>query len=134
MVQCNGLNHIGIIVPDVEAAAAWYVEKGGFAQKGDFIADGSRAVFVQNSQAGVMLELIQRPEGHEQALQAAQGAFVDHVAYQVEDINRTLEEAKACGMDIIEGVCQVPTFWENGFAYVLVRAAGGEKVEYGKTL
>ena len=27
MVQVKGLQHIGILVPDVEKAAEWYVEK-----------------------------------------------------------------------------------------------------------
>ena len=30
MVQVKGLQHIGILVPDVEKAVEWYVEKSGF--------------------------------------------------------------------------------------------------------
>ena len=33
-------------------------------------------------------------------------------------------------MDIIEGIVQVPEFWEHGFEYFLVHTATGEKVEY----
>ena len=33
MVQVKGLQHIGILVPDVEKAVEWYVEKSGFMKK-----------------------------------------------------------------------------------------------------
>ena len=52
----------------------------------------------------------------------------------MEDLEKEFEEAKACGMEIIEGIEQVPEFWENGFAYFLVYSPGGEKVEYCRVL
>ena len=80
-------------------------------------------------------ELIQRPRGSSEAEEIEKnGGRIDHIAYEVEDLEKEFEEAKACGMEIIEGIEQVPEFWENGFAYFLVYSPGGEKVEYCRVL
>ncbi len=135
MVTLRRLQHIGILVPDVEAASRWYIEKSGFRKKAEFVADGSRAIFVCSEDSGVMCELIQRPKGSKDALEIEQnGGRIDHIAYEVEDLEQEFAAAKAAGMEIIEGIEYVPEFWEKGFAYFLTRAAGGEKVEYCKVL
>lgn len=64
---------------------------------------------------GVMLELIERPEGHPDAARARECAYVDHLAYEVEDPAEALRECRALDMDVIEGVVDIPTFWPNGF-------------------
>lgn len=135
MVHIKGLQHIGILVPDVEAAARWYIEKSGFHKKAEFMASGSRVIFVYSPESGVLCELIQRPEGSSEAREIEEkGGRIDHIAYEVEDLEQEFEEARACGMEIIEGIEQVPEFWENGFAYFLVYSSGGEKVEYCRVL
>lgn len=135
MVQIKSLQHIGILVPDVEAAARWYIEKSGFYKKAEFMASGSRVIFVYSPESGVLCELIERPQGSLEGEEIKKnGGRIDHIAYEVEDLDKEFEEAKACKMDIIEGIEQVPEFWENGFAYFLVYSPGGEKVEYCKVL
>ena len=135
MVKIKGLQHIGILVPDVDAAAGWYTGKSGFRKKAEFMASGSRVIFVYSPESGVLCELIERPKGSGEAEKKKKnGGRIDHIAYEVEDLETEFEEAKACGMEIIEGIEQVPEFWENGFAYFLVYSPGGEKVEYCKVL
>lgn len=135
MVKIKGLQHIGILVPDVDAAARWYTGKSSFRKKAEFMASGSRVIFVYSPESGVLCELIERPKGSSEAEEIEEnGGRIDHIAYEVEDLETEFEEAKACGMEIIEGIEQVPEFWENGFAYFLVYSPGGEKVEYCKVL
>lgn len=131
MVKIKALQHIGIIVPDVQESAKWYIEKSGFVKEGDFWADGSHAIFVRNPASGVLFELIQRPDGSDEAVEAQEkGGHIDHIAYEVEDLPLEFAHAKEEGMEVIEGICDVPTFWDNGFQYFLVRSAGREKIEY----
>lgn len=135
MVTVKGLQHIGILVPDAEGAANWYIEKSGFEKKAEFMTSGSRVIFVYSKASGVLCELIQRPEGSAEGEEIRKkGGKIDHIAYEVEDLEKEFAEAKACKMDIIEGIVPVPEFWDNGFAYFLVHSAGGEKVEYCKIL
>ena len=135
MLKIKSLQHIGIIIPDVEKSAEWYIEKSGFEKMGEFWADGSHVIFVKNQASGVMFELIQRPEGSAQAKEVLEnGGTIDHVAYEVADLEKEFAHAKELGLDIIEGICDVPTFWDNGFRYFLVHSAGGEKIEYCRVL
>lgn len=135
MVKSTGLQHIGILVPDAEAAAKWYIEKSNFEKKGELTVQGSRVIFVYSRDTKVMCELIQRPAGSREAAEVEKnGARIDHIAYEVEDIEKEFAHAKDGGMDIIEGIVEVPEFWDNGFRYFLVYGAGGEKVEYCRVL
>ena len=121
MVKSKGLQHIGILVPDAEAAAKWYIEKSDFEKKGEFTAQGSRVIFVYSRDTKVMCELIQRPAGSEEAADVEKhGGRIDHIAYEAEDLEK----------EFAHGIVEVPEFWENGFQYFLVYGAGGEKVEY----
>ena len=131
MIKVKSLQHIGILVPDVKKAAHWYIQQSGFQKKAEFMASGSRVIFVVSEESHVMCELIQRPDGSLEAEEINKnGGYVDHIAYEVEDIEKEFEEAKRCQLDIIEGIVQVPEFWEHGFEYFLVHTAAGEKVEY----
>ncbi len=135
MITCKKMQHIGIIVPDAEQCAKWYTEHSGFKEKAEFFHEGSRVKFVYSEDTGVLCELIQRPLGSDDAKRAfLTGGWIDHIAYEVENIEKEFETAKAEQLEIIEGIVEIPGFWEAGFQYFLVRSPGGEKVEYCKVL
>lgn len=134
MIQNIGVNHIGLIVPSVDEAEKWYCQVAGFEKKAEFYTGLIKAVFVYSESADTMLELIQHPDSSEiaQKVQAA-GGFIDHIAFEVEDIEKEFEAAvHHPDLEIIEGIVHIKEFWDKGFDYFLLRAAGGEKIEYCK--
>ena len=56
MVRIKSLQHIGILVPDAEEAARWYIGKSGFLKKAEFMASGSRVIFVYSPESRVLCE------------------------------------------------------------------------------
>lgn len=132
MIKNIGVNHIGLIVPCADKAEQWYKEVAGFEKKAEFYTNGIKAVFVYSESAKTMLELIQHPSGSEIAAKADEsGGFIDHIAFEVEDIKSEYAQAmKQEGVEVIEGIVHIKEFWDNGFDYFLLRAAGGEKIEY----
>ncbi len=135
MIEIKELQHIGILVPDAQAAAKWYIEKSGFCKKAEFYTGGNRVIFVYNAAGRVLCELIQRPEGSEEAEEIKKnGGRIDHIAYAVEDIETEYEKAVKSRMNILEDIVDIPEFWDRGFRYFLVRSQSGEKVEYCKVL
>lgn len=135
MIAIKELQHIGILVPDAQEAAKWYIEKAGFYKKAEFNTGGNRVIFVYHAASRVLCELIQRPEGTEEAEEIKKnGGKIDHIAYSVEDIGAEFEKAVKDGMNILEGIVDIPEFWDRGFRYFLVRSKSGEKVEYCKVL
>ena len=135
MIQCEKLQHVGIIVSDAQASAKWYTDYAGFRKKAEFMASGSKVIFVYHDSSEMMLELIERPPGSDQSIQANEGeAWIDHLAFAVRDVENEFEKAKNEHLEIIEGICDVPDFWDHGFRYFLLRSATGEKIEYCKVL
>lgn len=136
MLSIERIQHIGLIVPDADEAAAWYRNAGGFQKKAEFrTAAGIRAVFVAAEKPDLLYELIEHPAGSDIARKAQrEGGWLDHVAFQTQDLEAELQKARALGMQVIEGICTIPEFWENGFQYFLVRSPSGEKVEYCRVL
>jgi catechol 2,3-dioxygenase-like lactoylglutathione lyase family enzyme len=82
------IQHVGIYVADVGVATDWYVRKLGFAVVARYRTDdGYSVVFVRSEASDPMLELVEPPKGSAELERARAGAaWVDHVAYEVEDI------------------------------------------------
>jgi len=135
MFNIKNLDHIGIIVCDVEASAAWYMKVAKFSKVGTFDVNGSKIIFIKNNESGVMLELIQRPENSEQAnIAKNNNGFIDHIAFGTDDVKKEAEEANKMGLEIINGPLVLPEIWENGVEILFVKSATGEKIEYCKKL
>lgn len=132
MAMQNRLQHIGIIVSDAEAAAAWYQEKMGFVYEAAFATWDVKVVFVHAPDDGTTLELIQKLQTAGE--QPPVSGYVDHVAYACDNIENAFAEAKADGLEILEGITDIPEFWDNGVRFFMVKAAGGEKIEFCKVL
>lgn len=132
MIETAALQHVGVFVANARKAADWYIDAMGFKEIGHFRTGGGQdVVFVRSDALGLTYELVQQPAGTAAAEEFANGpGRVDHLAFVVNDIESAFEEAKRRGEEIIEGIVDIPEFWERGFRYFLVKAAGGERVEF----
>src|ERR1700754_190012 len=100
------IDHIGIAVNDLEAAAELY------AKQFDMLEQHRETVEEQ----GVEAVLYEVGEGHIELIRplsddtgvakfiAKKGEGVHHIAYQVDDIDAALEEIKAAGLRLIDEV------------------------------
>ncbi len=134
MIKTNDLMHIGVYMADPVKAADWYVKNMGFKQIGDFtLGSGHRAVFVRSDATGVTYELVGQPKGSDAYNGFLKGpADIAHIAYTVDDVDAAFAQAKKEGLEIIEGIVELPEFWERGYRYFMVKAATGETVEFGR--
>lgn len=97
------LHHTGIVVRDIEAAAATYAALGfGPGERHDIPAQGIVAVAFPAGPG--WLELIQPtdPDGPIGRYLAKRGEGTHHVAYRVEDIDAALARLKAAGVRLID--------------------------------
>ena len=136
MIKTTSMHHIGVYMTDPEAASAWYTTHMDFKVVGDFTtASGHRAIFITSDSTGITYELVGQPKGSEQYNSLLGGpADIAHVAYEVEDIEAAFAQAKEEGLNIMEGIVDLPTVWANGYRYFMVYTATGENVEFGKVL
>ena len=68
-------------------------------------------------------EIKQRKDGH-----------VDHVAFDVDDIDLTFETLKQGGFTILEEAPVFLPFWKNGCKYFNITGPDGERLEFNQIL
>ena len=90
------LEHIGIIVKDLEAARQYYENHFGFKAVSQIIAEPEqkvRIIFVKTGSSGPSIELIQ-PVSEDSAVYnflKKTGGGLHHLSYEVEDLDRAIE-------------------------------------------
>jgi len=124
------IDHVGVAVADLDRAIALY--------EGTFQMPGVHRETVESQ--GVEAVLLEVGDGHVELLRplgpdTEVGRFVEkrgeglhHVAYRVEDIDRTLASLKERGVDLIDTEARVG-IWGSRVAFLHPRATGGVLTE-----
>jgi methylmalonyl-CoA/ethylmalonyl-CoA epimerase len=99
------LHHVGVVVRDIDAAAASY-EKLGFTGGGRFDVTAQGIVAIVYRVGPGYMELISPtdPEGAIGRYLAKRGEGAHHVAYAVNDLVAALAQLKAAGVRLIDEV------------------------------
>jgi catechol 2,3-dioxygenase-like lactoylglutathione lyase family enzyme len=136
MLNLKNLQHIGVCVADASKNAQWYIDALGFVKMGEFHTDdGFKAVFVKSEKTGAMYEFYQHPEGSAGAAEMdIRKGVLDHIAYEVDDLEGEYKKAVEEGLEVLQGLTDIPSFWDNGFRYFIVKSPAGDKVEICKVL
>lgn len=136
--------HIGILVKDIEVAMKYYTEKFGMESWQDFGELQENALYYGKPHklcyraamapfGDLELELIQpTAEGSVFADDLkAHGEGMHHVAIEVEDIEKTIEECKALGFEIVDYVpmYEMEPGFSLGFIFINSDKVGGMKLE-----
>jgi methylmalonyl-CoA/ethylmalonyl-CoA epimerase len=113
------LHHVGIVVNDLDAAAASY-ERLGFRAGERFAVPAQGIVAIVYRAGPGYMELIQPtdPEGAIARYMAKRGEGTHHVAYAVDDIEAALAQLKATGVRLIDEVPRTGTHgWRIAFIH-----------------
>lgn len=123
--RIRGMQHIGLPTNDMKATIAFY-ESLGFEIATRHDNGGVDVVFL--TLGNVCVETYENGEAV-----GIHGA-IDHICLDVDDIEKTWEEAKAMGLNIIDSEIQSLPFWANGVRFFNVLGPNHEKVEFGQIL
>jgi len=98
------LHHVGVVVPNLEKASAFYLQQMGASVQQGPVDDPIQKVRVMflNTGTDVLLELVQptAPDSPAQRLAEA-GGGLHHMCYEVADLTATLKESRLAGSLII---------------------------------
>ncbi len=135
MIQTKGLLHIGMPVVSTKETIKWYCDYMGFELVYETVYTGheiaENVAFIRKD--GVTYELYEFLGGKEREEVIASPKLIDHIAYEVEDVEAAYAEAKRLGLNIKKEIQDLP-FWENGCRYFMVTTANGDTVEYMQML
>jgi len=126
------LDHVGIMVPDMNEAVAWYTSKLGFALRDRWANDAIGMEWAHLELGNFVIEFVTRP-GLTAPTESAFG--IHHIAIEVDDCATTVAMLEATGVPVMFA----PSYFErhdmdwafvtdhlgNVFEIVSYRAAGG---------
>lgn len=133
----KGLQHIGIPVTNLSNSIDFY-SKLGFrkilASTVNVPEENDKIQVAMMEQKGVILELYQVTEKAMEELRNRKDGHVDHIAFDVNDVDKAFLEIKGSKIKMIESEPVLLNFWKNGCKYFAIRGPDGEKLEFNQIL
>jgi lactoylglutathione lyase len=131
----NGLQHIGVPVTDLERSKAFY-SKLGFEEVmlRSFEFGGDTGWCCMMKRGPVVIEMYQMPAAELEAIRNRGNGHIDHVSFDVNDIDKAFSELKEAGFTIDEEAPFHLDFWDNGCRCFNVIGPDGERLEFSQIL
>jgi lactoylglutathione lyase len=133
----RGLQHLGIPVTNLENSVNFY-NRLGFklihSSHVDVPAENDRVLVAFMEMNGVTIELYQVTRKDMAELRARKDGHVDHIAFNVADVDKAFRELKDAGFEMVEDSPVFLNFWDKGCRYFAVRGPDGEKLEFNQIL
>ena len=131
----GGIQHLGVPVTNLESSVDFYQNLGFERVMSAEVPEGDDAIQVaMMKHDNVIIELYQLTGEAREALKKRSDGHIDHIAFNVKDIEKAFEELKSAGFDTIEEKPVFLDFWENGCRYFAIRGPDGEKLEFNQIL
>jgi len=133
--KINHLQHTGIPVTNLDTSEIFYKKLGfknvmvsGFEHNGD---KGSMAMMQQHE---MIIELYQMPPKELKEIRSRSNGHIDHIAFDVSNIEEAFTELKAAGFKVMEEAPVFLPFWKNGCRYFNITGPDGERLEFNQIL
>ncbi|WP_165835602.1 VOC family protein [Ruminiclostridium sufflavum] len=132
----NGVQHLGVPVRDIERSKKWYIDTLGFQLMYQMkINDSNGEVNVAFIKLkDFILELYQLSGEEYEEIKGRGHGHIDHIAFDVDDIDEIYKEIKKSGIDTIEGTPKFLPFWKNGVKFLTILGPDKEKIEFNQKL
>lgn len=131
----NSIQHIGIPVTDVAASEVFY-RRLGFknVMQAPFQEDGQPGTCVMMKNKGIIIELYQLPEHKLQEIRNRKDGHIDHITFDVDDIDFAFSTLKSESFQVIEEAPVYLSFWQKGCKYFNILGPDGERLEFNQIL
>ena len=131
----NHIQHIGIPVTNIKLSKAFY-EGLGFknVMETTFQYNGDTGNVVMMQLNDMIIELYQMPENELKEIRTRNNGHIDHIAFDVDDIEIAYKEIKNAAFNIIEEQPVFLSFWKNGCKYFNITGPDGERLEFNQVL
>jgi methylmalonyl-CoA/ethylmalonyl-CoA epimerase len=120
--------HVGVAVPDLEVALAFYRDVLGLVPHPPETTDGATIISLPFGESQVELLAPLDPAGPIARFLARRGPGIHHICYRVPDLDRALDACKKAGYRLID---QTPRIGAGGrrIAFVHPKATAGILLE-----
>lgn len=135
-LKINHLQHVGIPVTELEKGITFY-ESLGFknVMTTTFLHGKSTGtVAMMQYKKKVVIELYQFPKKELAAIRARTQGNIDHIAFDVSDIDKTFAQLTKAGYTIAEPEPVFLPFWKKGCKYFNLIGPNKERLEFNQIL
>ena len=128
MAALPHIAHVGIAVPDIDTALAFYRDVLGLEPRGPETADGATVVSLPFGESEVELLAPRDADGPIARFLARRGPGIHHICYRVADLDAALAACRAAGYRLID---ETPRAGAGGrrIAFVHPKATAGILLE-----
>lgn len=134
-LRINRLQHIGLPITNLQVSQAFY-EKLGFeaVMRSTFDHEGGQGQVAMMQRGAIVIELYQMPEPELSRVKQRSNGHIDHIAFDVDDIEETYALLKNEGFAIVEAQPMFLNFWEKGCRFFNTLGPDGERLEFCQIL
>ncbi len=130
-----GFQHLGLPVTNIERSEAFYSQLGfKTVMKTELPAHDDAVKVIMMELKGFVMELYQLVGNDLAEVRGRVDGHIDHLALDVQDIERAFEDMGARGLTILEDAPVFLPFWDKGVKYFNVRGPDGERVEFNQMI
>jgi catechol 2,3-dioxygenase-like lactoylglutathione lyase family enzyme len=129
------IQHIGIPVTDLSRSEEFY-QRLGFenVMASSFRYNGDEGKVAMMKSGDVIVEIYQMPEKELIEVRQRRDGHIDHIAFDVADIDLAFETLKKADFNILEDAPVFLSFWKNGCKYFNITGPDGERLEFNQIL
>jgi len=133
--KINHIQHIGLPVTNIKTSEAFY-KKLGFTNvmNAHFDFKGNEGTVAMMQLDEIIIEIYQLPVEELTEIRNRKDGHIDHMAFDVDDIDFTFRYLKNEGFLILEGEPVFLPFWKNGCRYFNIAGPDGERIEFNQIL
>jgi len=134
-IEIRSLQHTGIPVTNIAVSEAFYTRLGFHkVMQKPFQMDERTGTCIMMKNGSIVIELYQLPEHKLQAIRERKDGHIDHIAFDVDDIEKTFTALKNARFHILEEAPVYLPFWEKGCRYFNILGPDGERLEFNQIL
>jgi lactoylglutathione lyase len=131
----NKLQHVGIPVTDLDISEAFYRSLGfSLVMDEGFEFEGSQGRCRMMQLHDILIELYQMPEPQLSEIRTRSDGQIDHIAFDVSDIEQTYGALKAASFTILQEAPVYLPFWKNGCRFFHILGPDRERIEFNQVL
>lgn len=133
--KINHLQHTGIPVTNLQESENFYTRLGfENVMASGFEHNGDKGVMAMLQQGQTIIEIYQMPAKELKEIRSRGNGHIDHIAFDVSNIEEAFNELKTAGFNVIEDAPVFLPFWKNGCRYFNITGPDGERLEFNQVL
>lgn len=134
-LKLKKIQHIGIPVTDLHRSETFYARLGfKNVMASEFTHNGTQGKVAMMKSGSIIIEIYQMPEAELKEIRNRKNGHIDHIAFDVTDIDVAFETLKKEGFKILEPSPVFLPFWKSGCKYFNIVGPDGERLEFNEIM